>query len=69
MPALILGNGGGPNYATTFMPMYIYTTAFEYFRFGYGLAMTWAMYLFTALLLIAQYRVALRWRLGFRDAE
>jgi ABC-type sugar transport system permease subunit len=51
------------------MPMYIYTTAFEYFRFGYALAMTWAMYLLTALLLLAQYRVALRWRLGFRDAE
>ena len=69
VPALILGNGGGPNYATTFMPMYIYTTAFEYLRFGYAAAMTWAMYLFTAAVILAQYLVARRWRLGFRDAE
>ncbi len=69
VPALILGDGGGPNYATTFLPMYIYTTAFEYLRYGYGLAMTWAMYGLTALLILAQYRVARRWRLGFRDAE
>ena len=69
VPALILGNGGGPNYATTFLPMYVYTTAFEYLRYGYALAMTWAMYGLTALLLLAQYRVARRWRLGFRDAE
>jgi multiple sugar transport system permease protein len=69
VPALILGNGGGPNYATTFMPMYIYTNAFEYLRFGYAAAMTWAMYALTALVLLAQYTVARRWRLGFRDAE
>ena len=69
VPALILGNGGGPNYATTFLSMYVYTTAFEYLRYGYALAMTWAMYGLTALLLLAQYRVARRWRLGFRDAE
>jgi multiple sugar transport system permease protein len=69
VPALILGNGGGPNYATTFMPMYIFTSAFEYLRFGYAAAMTWAMYALTALVLVAQYGVARRWRLGFRDAE
>ena len=69
VPALILGNGGGPNYATTFMPMYIYTNAFEYLRFGYAAAMTWAMYALTALVLVAQYAVVRRWRLGFRDAE
>ena len=69
VPALILGNGGGPNYATTFLPMYIYTNAFDYLRMGYAMAMTWAMYGLTALLLVAQYRVAVRWRLGFRDAE
>ncbi len=69
VPALILTDGGGPNYATTFLPMYIYTNAFEYLRFGYGLAITWTMYALTALLLLAQYHVARRWRLGFRDAE
>ena len=69
VPALILGDGGGPNYATTFLPMRVYTVAFEYLRFGYATAMTWAMYALTALLLLAQYRVATAWRLGFRDAE
>jgi multiple sugar transport system permease protein len=69
VPALILGNGGGPNYATTFMPMYIYANAFEYLRLGYAAAMTWAMYALTVLVLVAQYAVARRWRLGFRDAE
>lgn len=69
VPALILTDGGGPNYATTFLPMYIYTTAFEYLRYGYGLAMTWTLYAMTAVLLLAQYQVARRWRFGFRDAE
>lgn len=69
VPALILGDGGGPNYVTTFLPMYVYTTAFEYLRLGYAAAISWSMYALTALLLFAQYRVALRWRLGFRDAE
>jgi ABC-type sugar transport system permease subunit len=62
VPALILGNGGGPNYATTFLPMYAYTNAFEYLRFGYGMAISWAMYVITALLVFAQYRAAGRWR-------
>ncbi|CAA9578783.1 MAG: hypothetical protein AVDCRST_MAG19-3774 [uncultured Thermomicrobiales bacterium] len=69
VPALILGDGGGPNYATTFIPMWIYTNAFEYLRYGYAMAMTWTMYGLTALLLFGQYRVARRWRLGFADAE
>jgi multiple sugar transport system permease protein len=69
VPALILGNGGGPNYATTFLSMYAYTNAFEYFRYGYALAITWATYGLTALLIMAQYRVARHWRLGFGDAE
>ena len=69
VPALIVGRGGGPNYATTFLPMYLYTTAFDYLRFGYAAAMTWAMYALTALVLVAQYAVARHWRLGFRDAE
>lgn len=67
VPALIVGRGGGPDYATTFLPMYIYTTAFGYLRFGYAAAMTCAMYLLTGLILWLQYRAALRWQIGFRD--
>jgi multiple sugar transport system permease protein len=68
VPALIVGRGGGPDYATTFLPMYVYTAAFGYLRFGYAAAMTCAMYLVTALMLWAQYRIALRWRPELADA-
>jgi multiple sugar transport system permease protein len=68
-PALIVGRGGGPNYATTVLPLYIYTNAFEYLRFGYAAAMTWTLITTTAVVLWCQYRVASNWRLGFRDAE
>jgi multiple sugar transport system permease protein len=68
-PALIVGRGGGPNYATTVLPFYIYTNAFEYLRFGYAAAMTWTLIALTGAVLWVQYRIATRWRLGFRDAE
>ena len=38
-PALLM-TGGGPYYATLFLPLLIYETAFERFRFGTGAAMT-----------------------------
>jgi len=69
VPALIVGRGGGPDYATTYLPMYIYTTAFTYLRFGYAAAMTCAMYVITGTVLFLQYRAAVKWRLGFRDVE
>lgn len=69
VPALIVGRGGGPNYATTYLPTYIYTTAFDFLRLGYAAAMTWALYALTVIVVWLQYRVAVRWRLGFRDVE
>ena len=69
VPALIVGRGGGPDYATTFLPMYIYTTAFGYLRFGYAAAMTCAMYVVTGVVLWLQYRVAIHWHLGFGNAD
>jgi multiple sugar transport system permease protein len=69
VPALIVGRGGGPDYATMYLPMYIYNTAFGYLRFGYAAAMTCAMYVLSGVVLWLQYRVALRWQLGFGDAE
>ena len=38
VPALTVTKGG-PNYATTYLPLYIYTNAFDYLRFGYAAAM------------------------------
>ncbi len=69
VPALIVGRGGGPDFATTFLPMYIYTVGFDYLRFGYAAAMTLIMYLITGLVLWLQYRAAVRWGIGFRDGE
>lgn len=68
VPALIVGRGGGPNYATTFLPLYIYREAFDYMRFGYAAALTWALFALTALMLALQYWVVSRWRFGFRHA-
>jgi ABC-type sugar transport system permease subunit len=48
--------------------MYIYTTAFGYLRFGYAAAMTFAMYLVTAIVLWLQYRATVRWHVGLRNA-
>ncbi len=69
VPALIVGRGGGPNYATTFLPLYIYREAFDYMRFGYAAALTWALFALTALMLALQSWVASRWRLAFRHAS
>jgi multiple sugar transport system permease protein len=49
--------------------MYIYTNAFDYLRFGYAAAMTWILFFITGAVLWLQYRIAVRWRLGFRDTE
>jgi multiple sugar transport system permease protein len=69
VPALIVGRGGGPDYATMYLPMYIYNTAFGYLRFGYAAAMTCAMYVLSGLVLWLQYRMAVYWQLGFGDVE
>ena len=68
MPALIVGKGGGPDYATMYLPMYIYTVAFSYLRFGYAASMTVAMYAITGVLLLLQFRLTRRWHGGFLHA-
>ncbi|MCC6675185.1 MAG: sugar ABC transporter permease [Thermomicrobiales bacterium] len=65
VPALIVGKGGGPDYATMYLPMYIYDVAFVYLRFGYAAAMTVAMYAITGVILFFQYRLTRRWHEGF----
>jgi multiple sugar transport system permease protein len=65
VPALIVGNGGGPDHATMYLPMYIYTVAFSYLRFGYAASLTVCMYAITAVVLFLQYRLTYRWHEGF----
>lgn len=66
VPALIT-TGGGPYYATQFLPLYIYTNATEYQRFGYASAMTWVMYAVTILVIVLQFVVARRWWRSLHD--
>lgn len=62
VPALIVTDGG-PRLATTFVPLYLYRTAFSYFRFGYASAMSLVLFAVTAVIVFVQYRMARRWRL------
>lgn len=62
VPALLVTEGG-PRYATTFLPLYIYRSAFSYFRLGYASAMAVATFAITIAAVFLQYRLARRWRL------
>jgi multiple sugar transport system permease protein len=62
VPALLVTDGG-PRYATTFLPLYVYRTAFRYFRLGYASTIALTMFAMTAAIIYVQYRLARRWRL------
>lgn len=62
VPALLLTGGGPPPYATTYLPLFIYRTGFEYLRYGYASAATVAMFLVTGLIVYLQWRIVQRWR-------
>ncbi|MDP9067282.1 MAG: sugar ABC transporter permease [Actinomycetota bacterium] len=63
VPALLVTDGG-PRYATTYVPLYVYRTAFRYFRLGYASTIALTMFVVTALVVYVQYRLAKRWRLA-----
>ncbi len=62
VPALVVTDGG-PRYATTFLPLLVYRTAFRYFRLGYASALTVMLFLITGVIVWVQYRLARRWQL------
>jgi multiple sugar transport system permease protein len=64
VPALVVTQGG-PDRATTFLPLLIYDNAFEHLRYGYAAAMTLTMFAVTALIVAVQYRILRRRRFGF----
>jgi multiple sugar transport system permease protein len=64
VPALVLTEGG-PDRATTFLPLLVYQNAFEDLRYGYAASMTLTMFAITALIVYVQYRVIRRWRFDF----
>jgi multiple sugar transport system permease protein len=63
-PALIM-TGGGPYYATLFMPLLIYEEAFDRFRFGLGSALMLLLFLGVGLLLLLVRFVVQGW--GYDD--
>jgi len=52
---------GGPAYATYFIALHIYFTAFRYFEMGYASALAWILFLFTMLLTVIQFRAQKHW--------
>lgn len=62
VPALLLTDGG-PRYATLYLPLFVYRTAFRYFRLGYASTIALSMFLMTAVIVYVQYRLAKRWRM------
>ncbi len=63
-PAYLM-TGGGPNYATLFLPLHIYDVAFGALRFGPAVAMMLLLLLGTGLLLLLTYYVLGGW--GYDD--
>jgi multiple sugar transport system permease protein len=63
VPALIVTDGG-PIYATTFLPLHTYRTAFEFLRFGEAAAMTVVMFAITAATIGAMLLALRRWRVA-----
>lgn len=53
VPALVVTKGG-PNFATTFLPLYAYQMGFEYLRFGAAAAMTVFILIITAAMVWVQ---------------
>lgn len=47
---------GGPELATRVVVQYIYETAFNFYRMGYGAAMSWLLFLLIAIFSIIQFR-------------
>jgi multiple sugar transport system permease protein len=59
-PAYLM-TGGGPYYATFFMPLLIYQEAFDRFRFGHGSALLLLLFLGVGLLLLLVYYLVGGW--------
>ena len=61
VPALVVTDGGPPPYATTYLPLFAYRTAFEYLRYGYAAAATLVLLLLTVAAVAVQWRMLRRY--------
>ena len=62
IPALVVTDGGPPDYATTYLGLFVYRNGFEYLRYGYAAAATVVLVLLTAAIVVVQLRLLRRWR-------
>ncbi|MCD6518736.1 MAG: sugar ABC transporter permease [Anaerolineae bacterium] len=56
-----VATGGGPAYATWFISLHIYQTAFVYFDMGYAAALSWLLAAIIITLTILQFRLSKYW--------
>jgi len=65
--ATVVLTNGGPYYATSYLPFWIWQNAIDYHRFGYASAMTLVLYLITGIAIALQFAVVRRWKLAYLD--
>ena len=56
-----VATAGGPGYATWFISLHIYDTAFVSFDMGYAAALSWILAVIIILMTIVQFRLSRRW--------
>jgi multiple sugar transport system permease protein len=56
-----VATAGGPAYATWFISLHIYQTAFSYFDMGYAAALSWILAAIILLITLLQIRLSDRW--------
>jgi multiple sugar transport system permease protein len=56
-----IATAGGPSFATWFISLHIYQTAFVYFDMGYAAALSWILVVIIVSLTIFQFRISRRW--------
>jgi multiple sugar transport system permease protein len=66
VPALVVTDGGPPQYATTYLSLFVYRNGFEYLRYGYAAAATAVMLAITAAIVVVQWRLVRRYHAAYR---
>ena len=56
-----LATQGGPNYASTFLVLYLYQNGFEYLKMGYAALLAWVLFLIVLVFTVLQLRLARLW--------
>lgn len=60
---------GGPANATTPLTLYIFQNGFQFFKMGYGAALSFVLFIIILVITFIQWRLAQRWVYGVADGE